>query len=181
MMQVCPILSAFIALAISIWVAVKFVPRMASNVDWKWLPFLMHYRVTREGWIYFAAVAVVVFAAVNTANNLLYMVLSALLAVLILSGFLSSLNFRLMRIAVHAPSECFVGEPFPISIHAYNKKRFFPAFSFHIEPADENAFQFSALYFSVVRVHGHTSEAGQAMIAKRGRYTSSRCATRWLP
>ena len=30
--------------------------------------------------MYFAAVTVVVFAAINTANNLLYMVLSALLA-----------------------------------------------------------------------------------------------------
>src|SRR5437762_9438709 len=113
--------SAFLALGIAVWVAIKFVPRLASNVDWEWLPFLSHYHVTREGWMYFAAVSVVVFAAINTANNLLYMVLSALLAVLMLSGFLSSLNFRFLRIAVRIPSHCFAGEPFPISIQAHNE------------------------------------------------------------
>src|SRR5262249_16693861 len=79
--------SAFLALGIAVCVAVRFVPSMASHVDWDWLPFRSRYRVTREGWIYLAAVAIVVFAAVNTANNLLYMVLSGLLAVLMLSGF----------------------------------------------------------------------------------------------
>ena len=82
-------LSAFLALGIAVWVGIKFVPRLASHVDWEWLPFFSHYQVTREGWMYFVTVTVVVFAAINTANNLLYMVLSALLAVLLLSGFLS--------------------------------------------------------------------------------------------
>src|SRR6516165_5733664 len=81
-------ISAFIALGLAVWVGIKFVPRLASNVDWEWLPFFSHYHVTREGWIYFGAVTVVVFAAINTANNLLYMVLATLLAVLVLSGFL---------------------------------------------------------------------------------------------
>src|ERR1051325_6224577 len=94
--------SALLALGIAIWVGIRFVPRLASHVDWEWIPFFSHYQVTREGWIYFAAVAIVVFAAINTANNLLYMVLSALLAVLVFSGFLSSLTFPLMRIAVRA-------------------------------------------------------------------------------
>ena len=39
-------ISAFIALAIAVWVGVKFVPRLASNVDWEWLPFFSHYHVT---------------------------------------------------------------------------------------------------------------------------------------
>src|SRR5262245_33315206 len=84
-------ISAVIALGIAAWVGIRFVPRLASHVDWRWLPIFSQYRVTREGCMYFVTVAVVVFAAINTANNLLYMVLSALLAVLILSGFLSAL------------------------------------------------------------------------------------------
>src|SRR5437764_13510361 len=82
-------ISAFIALGIAIWVALKFVPRLARGVDWDWIPFSSHYHVTREGWLYFGALIVVVFAAVHTANNLLYIVLSSLLAVLLLSGFLA--------------------------------------------------------------------------------------------
>ena len=75
-------ISAGLALILAIWVGVRFVPRLAANVDWDWLPFFTHYQITREGWMYFGAVTVVVFAAINTSNNLLYMVLSALLAVL---------------------------------------------------------------------------------------------------
>src|SRR5258708_3604702 len=136
-------ISAFIALGIAVWVALKFVPRLARGVDWEWLRFSTRYHVTREGWLYFGALMIVVFAAVNTANNLLYMVLSALLAVLLLSGFLSALNFRLMRIAVRIPSNCFAGEPFPIAIQSHNEKRIFPTLSIHIEPARDSAFQFS--------------------------------------
>src|SRR5207244_11730348 len=96
--------SALIALIIALWVRFRFVPRLAASVDWDWLPFISRYHITREGWIYFAAVSVVIFAAINTRNNLLYMVLSALLAVLLLSGFLSGLNFGNLRLDIRIPS-----------------------------------------------------------------------------
>src|SRR2546422_11397372 len=133
--------SAFLALGIAVWVAWRFVPRLAAGVDWQWLPFVTHYQITREGWLYFAAVIVVVFAAVNTANNLLYMVLSALLAVLLLSGFLSALNFRSLKMSARMPSHCFSGEPFPISIQVHNQKHVFPTFSLLLAPARDSPFQ----------------------------------------
>src|SRR5215831_18658549 len=142
--------SAVAALLIAIAVAIKFVPRLASHVDWHWLPFLSHYHITREGWIYFGAVAVVVFASVNTANNLLYMILSALLAVLILSGFLSAVNFRFLKMSVRIPSHCFAREPFPVSIQVHNRKRVFPAFSLFIEAPDDSAFRCSDFYVPLV-------------------------------
>jgi uncharacterized protein (DUF58 family) len=162
--------SAFIALGIAIWVGLKFVPRLARGVDWEWLPFSTHYHVTREGWLYFGALIVVVFAAVNTANNLLYMVLSALLAVLLLSGFLSALNFRLLKITARVPSHCFAREPFPISVQVHNLKRLFPSFSLQLDPVEENAFRFSSFYVPLVRHQKHTSDIGQAMLDRRGRY-----------
>src|SRR5437879_2882130 len=33
-------ISAFVALGIAVWVAFRFVPRLAAGVDWQWLPFL---------------------------------------------------------------------------------------------------------------------------------------------
>jgi uncharacterized protein (DUF58 family) len=164
-------LSALAALGISLWVGVKFVPRMASRIDWEWLPFFLHYEVTREGWMYFVAVIVVVFAAVNTANNLLYMVLSALLAVLVLAGLLSAMNFRCVGTTVRIPSRCYAGEPFPITIDIENEKRLFPSFSIFFEPAPESPFRFSAFYVPVVRGLQKVSHAGQAMLPRRGRYS----------
>ena len=164
-------ISAFVALGIAVWVGVRFVPRLAAGVEWDWLPFFSHYHITREGWMYFAAITVVVFAAINTANNLLYMVLSALLAVLLLSGFLSGLNFRFLRMAVLVPEHCFAGEPFPISIQLHNEKRVFPSFSIHVEQPEEDAWRFSSFYIPVIRSQKHVSQTGQAILTRRGRYT----------
>ena len=164
-------ISASIALGISVWVAWRFVPRLAAGVDWRWLPFFTHYHVTREGWLYFGAVTIVVFASVNTANNLLYMILSALLAVLVLSGLLSALNFRLLKMSVRIPSHCFVREPFPISIQVHNSKRVFPTFSLQIGAMEESDLRCSDFYVPLVRRQSSTSDTGQAMLTKRGRYT----------
>ena len=162
--------SALIALAIAIWVALKFVPRLAKGVEWDWLPFSTHYHVTREGWLYFGALIIVVFAAVNTANNLLYMVLSALLAVLLLSGFLSALNFRLLKVTARMPTHCFAHEPFPISVQVHNLKQLFPTFSLQLQPAEQSSFRFSTFYVPLVQHDKHSSDLGQAMVARRGRY-----------
>ena len=162
--------SALIALAIAVWVTWRFVPRLASSVDWDWLLFFSNYHVTREGWMYFAAIMVVIFAAINTSNNLLYMVLSALLAVLLLSGFLSGLNFRYLRLGIRIPPHCFTGEPFPVSIQVRNEKRVFPSFSLQFEARDDNPFRFSTFYIPVVRAERHALQAGQAILNRRGRY-----------
>jgi len=163
-------ISAFIALVIAVWVGVRFVPRLAKSVDWDWLPFFSRYHVTKGGWIYFGAVAVVIFAAVNTSNNLLYMVLSALLAVLLLSGFLAGLNFRHLRIEVRVPSHCFAREPFPASVRVHNEKKIFPSFSVQLEAQVHNSFLFSNFYIPLIRSGRHVSHTGQALFTKRGRY-----------
>src|ERR1051326_5782223 len=61
--------SAFIALGIAIWVALKFVPRLAKGVEWDWIQFSTHDHVTKEGWLYFGALIIVVFAAVNRSEE----------------------------------------------------------------------------------------------------------------
>ena len=162
--------SAVAALMIAIAVAIKFVPRLASHVDWHWLPFLSHYHITREGWIYFGAVAIVVFAAINTANNLLYIILSALLAVLILSGFLSALNFRSLRTAIRIPSRCYAGEPFPITVQVRNEKTVFPTFAISFEPPRDSPFRFSSFYVPMIRGLEDVSQTEHAMLPRRGRF-----------
>src|SRR5262245_25118196 len=167
-------ISATIALAISLWVSLRFVPRLAATVEWDWIPFLSHYHVTREGWIYFGAIVVVVFAAINTNNNLLYMVLSALLAVLLLSGFLSSVNFRSVDIRVHMPASCFAGESFPVSIEVRNVKAVFPTFSLKLGPANERSIQFEPVYLTCLRAKETDSRISFASLNRRGRYTISK-------
>jgi len=163
--------SAIAALAIAVWVGIKFVPRLAANVEWDWLPFLSHYHVTREGWIYFGAILIVVFASINTNNNLLYMVLSALLAVLLMSGFLSGANFRSLNVELRLPRNCFSGEPFPISIQVQNHKTIFPSFSLMVENAREGGFLFGSFYVTCIRAQEQSFHSSEALLRKRGRYS----------
>jgi uncharacterized protein (DUF58 family) len=101
------------------------------------------------------------------------MVLSSLLAVLVLSGFLSVMNFRFLILKVRIPTHCFAGEPFQISIQVQNHKRIFPTFSMHFEPAEKSAVRFSTFYIPAVGRFANRSETGQAMLKKRGEFRIS--------
>jgi uncharacterized protein (DUF58 family) len=167
-------ISAVVALLIAIWVGVRFVPRLAANVEWDWLPFRSHYEVTRDGWIYLGAVAVVVFAAVNTNNNLLYMVLSALIAVLLLSGFLASVNFRGLKLLLRIPQHCFAGDTFAISIRLQNQKVLFPSLALIVDNVPGADLRLKRFFLSCIRGQSETVYASQALLPSRGRYRIQR-------
>jgi uncharacterized protein (DUF58 family) len=165
------VVAALASLAIAAWVGIRFVPRLARGVDWAWLPFLTQYKITRDGGIFVAALLVVTSAAINTSNNLLYMVLSALLAVLLLSGLLSAMNFKFLEMELLLPERAFAGETFPLSVRVRNHRRFFPAFSLQAEPPGEG------LYFPVIQAHGTAVHSGETVFARRGRYTIDKLKT----
>src|SRR5262245_10153309 len=43
--------ASLVALGIALWVGIRFVPRLARDVDWRWLPIFSHYKITRDGFI----------------------------------------------------------------------------------------------------------------------------------
>jgi uncharacterized protein (DUF58 family) len=68
-------------------------------------------RPTRAGWLFFLLVFAVGFAALNTGNNLLYLVLSLMLAFLVLSGVLSEGALRGIRVERRLPFDWVAGRP----------------------------------------------------------------------
>jgi uncharacterized protein (DUF58 family) len=66
-------------------------------------------RPTRAGWLFFLLVFAVGFAALNTGNNLLYLVLSMMLAFLVLSGVLSEGALRGIRVERRLPFDWVAG------------------------------------------------------------------------
>ena len=135
------------------------------------LSFFTHYRLTRDGWIYIAATTVVLSAAINTSNNLLYMVLSALLAVMLLSGFLSGLNFRFLKVSARGPDHCFAKQPFQMAISVKNPKRVFPTFSVEVRPVDESPFEFPSFYAPLIRTEEVDTRMVETTLPGRGRFT----------
>ena len=78
-----------VALGLAGWVAITIVPALARRTSLRWFVYQVDYRLTREGIIYLGAVFVLVLAAVNTGNNLLFMILACSLAGILISGILS--------------------------------------------------------------------------------------------
>jgi uncharacterized protein (DUF58 family) len=73
------------------------------------------------------------FAALNTGNNLLYLVLSLMLAFLVLSGLLSEAALRGIAVRRRVPSELFAGMPCRIGLEVSNRQRRVPSFAVVIE------------------------------------------------
>jgi uncharacterized protein (DUF58 family) len=68
-------------------------------------------RPTRDGMWFLALLLGVLAAAVNTGNNLLYVVLACLLSLLIVANVLAEINLRGIEVRRELPPEAFAGAP----------------------------------------------------------------------
>lgn len=66
--------------------------------------------LTREGWVFVTLVGGVLFGAVNTGNNLVYLVLGLLLACLVVANVLAEWNLRGIRVERCLPLELVEGQ-----------------------------------------------------------------------
>ncbi len=90
-------------------------------------------RATRPGWCFVAIIFGVGFAALNTGNNLLYLVFALMLAFLVLSGILSETSLRGIRVERVLPREIFAGASNPVRIRIRNRQSRVAAFALSIE------------------------------------------------
>jgi len=75
-------------------------------------------------------------AAVNTGNNLLYLILGMMLSLIMVSGILSEQSLRKISFNWRLPSRLFAKQPAPAELKITNGKRFLPSYSFRIDDAD---------------------------------------------
>lgn len=82
-----------------------------------------HVRPTREGVGYIGVTLAILFAAINTGNNLLYMILACLMGILLVANLLAEWNLRGLRIERQMPSELFAQQPARGRIIIHNSRR----------------------------------------------------------
>jgi uncharacterized protein (DUF58 family) len=90
-------------------------------------------RFTPEGKKFILIAIAIGFAAVNTGNNLLYLVLAMLLSLIIASGFLSEWGVKGLAIKRAFPPYIFAHAPCNILLKVTNNKRYLPSFSLELE------------------------------------------------
>ncbi len=105
----------------------------------RWLRPPRRLRPTRAGWVFFLLTFGVGFAALNTGNNLLYLVLSLMLAFLVLSGVLSESALRGIRVRRCLPRELRAEAPCRIGLEIRNDQRRASSFAVVIEDRRRDA------------------------------------------
>jgi uncharacterized protein (DUF58 family) len=118
----------------------------------RWARFRARFRsprrlkFTREGKFFVGITLGVGFAAINTANNLLYLLLGMLLALIVVSGMMSELSLRGLTVVRRLPLRAQVGRAHLVEIEVFNRKGRVPSYAIEVEdlragqPADKRCF-----------------------------------------
>ena len=112
----------------------------------KWATPPRSLRITKAGWKFIGLTLVVGFAAVNTGNNLLYLVFGLMLSSIAASGILSELMLRKIRITRTFPRHIFARQMVPVSVDVNNHKRRIASFSLLIEDFSQENHQEQTRY-----------------------------------
>ena len=122
-------ITASLALLTAGFVGLYTVPYLAKRVALERVREAFDYDLTKEGVVYLAIALVVAVAGLNTGNNLLFVVLAAMLAGILVSGLASAVVLRGLRIEAKLPVHIFAKQTVRARITLHN---FFPVASFSV-------------------------------------------------
>ncbi len=109
------------------------VPYLARRVALERVRYAMQYDVTREGAVYIVSTLVIAVAALNTGNNLLFIIVAAMLAAVVVSGIFSTLILLNLQLDISIPEPVFAQQSVTARIAVRNRSRF-PGFSVSVVP-----------------------------------------------
>src|SRR5262245_63247072 len=130
---------------------VRLPAKLEPPRDWwsklwgRWRP-PRRLKLTREGKYFIFITFGVGVAAINTGNNLLYLLLGMLLSLIIVSGVLSELSLRQLTVVRRLPPRAQVGRAHLVEIEVFNHKQKIPSYAIEVEdlragqPADKRCF-----------------------------------------
>ena len=157
---------------------------------WSWLgpgSFLrrvFHFRrtiwPTRDGYWIVLVVTGLGIAAVNTGNNLLYLLDSLLFGLIVVSGVLSDMVMRGVSVTSIEPEEIHAGQPAPFGAAVTNRKRWLTSYSITVETLSPHA-RPRVLYLPRVGAGTERLVTWEETLATRGRHRLGgiRIATRF--
>ena len=125
-------ITTLLSLGIATWVAVTIVPALAKRTSLRWIAYQIDYRLTRDGIIYLGAIFILILAAVNTGNNLLFLILACLMAGILVSGVLSRVVLTGVALKFDLPEHIFAEQPVLAEVELRNEKQAWPSFSLRV-------------------------------------------------
>ena len=132
------VLLASTALVLAVVVGLTTVPYLARRVAGAGIRYAFDFDVTKVGIVYVAIVLLIGIAALNTGNNLLYIVVAAMLAAILVSGIASAMVLRNLELDVRLPEHVFAGRPMLGRIALHNQGRWLPSFSVNVVAVEKD-------------------------------------------
>jgi uncharacterized protein (DUF58 family) len=166
------------SLVLAAGIALMVVPRLFRNARREWMGYALS--INHEGWAYLAVLTILMLAAVNTGNNLIYIIFSAALAALITSGLLSYLNLRGLNASIVLPDVIHARQVFHAVVTLQNDKPRVPSISLLVEPrvvfsspsssSGDQSGERSRAYCLLVPGESSTQQKVRISFPRRGRY-----------
>jgi uncharacterized protein (DUF58 family) len=123
------VILAATALLLAALVGLATVPYLARRVMVERFRDAIDYDVTRAGVVYILITLVIGIAALNTGNNLLYIIVAAMISAILASGIVSAMVLRGLELDVRIPEQVFAGRPVLGRVVVHNPSRWRPSFS----------------------------------------------------
>jgi hypothetical protein len=117
------------ALVLATLVGLGTVPYLARRVMVERIRDAIDYDVTRAGVAYIVITLVIGIAALNTGNNLLYIIVAAMISAILSSGIISAMVLRGLELDIRMPEQVFAGRTVLGRVVVSNPSRWRPSFS----------------------------------------------------
>jgi len=122
-------ISAGLSLVFVLLILIFVVPPLARNAGREASQMNLPFEFTTGGAIILVLIMIVGFSAWNTGNNLLFIVLSFLIATMLVGFVAGHICLKKLDVKMRFPETIFAGEATPILVSLDNRKRIYPAFS----------------------------------------------------
>lgn len=125
--------AAILSLIIAGLMIIFIVPPLARSARLEIVRLDLPFEVTAGGGIFLIVIVVVGFAAWNTGNNLLFLILSLLSSTFFVGWMAARASLRDLVVSARFPDHIFAGEAAPVIVTLRNMKRVLPSFSTLVE------------------------------------------------
>jgi len=127
-------------------------------------------RITGWGRILLFFSAVILFAALTTGRNVIFLLFSLLISFIFVSSILATVSLYRLGVERLVPRHIFSGKPFLVETRVTNDKEFFPSYSLVVRNV-LNRKELQGRYILKLPAKSSVSVAHKYLIERRGRYS----------
>lgn len=128
----------------------------------------IRYKVARGGVLFSLALILVGVAALVSANNLLFLIVAAMLATLLISGLVSRLVLAGLELELLLPEHISARAKTGATLRIRNWKRWMPSFSIRVTGSGKDQTLKEAIYFAVLPARTTLDERVELEFPRRG-------------